>query len=119
MEGVLPGQTARKGSRGAPQRNVYNTAIKVLLDQTVLAWLNTYVFVALMTLMRGATTAQALQHAWADVWGIMRAGLSMWPMVSLAKFSLLDSAESRSILEGCATIVWVVYLGMIQGGSSD
>ncbi|RDW92492.1 hypothetical protein BP5796_01886 [Coleophoma crateriformis] len=96
--------------------SVRNTTIKFLLDQTVGATVNTLLFSLVFAGFQGATTAQAVQIAKQDFWGMMYAGWKLWPAVSAINYTLITTVEGRSLVGSLAGVGWSVYLSLIAGG---
>ncbi|PQE04979.1 mpv17 pmp22 family protein [Rutstroemia sp. NJR-2017a BBW] len=106
-------------SAGADESlSIFNTLIKVFLDQTVLATFNVFLFLVTFALFKGATTQQAVQNASEEYWDMMKAGWTLWPWVSLGNFAVVKSVQGRALVGGLAGIVWNVWLGMVQNAKS-
>jgi protein Mpv17 len=98
--------------------SIFNTLIKVCLDQTVFATLNVILFLVTFALFKGATTQEAIQNASEEYWDMMKAGWTLWPWVSLGNFAVVKSVQGRALVGGLAGIVWNVWLGMVQNAKS-
>ncbi|KAM3075378.1 hypothetical protein ACMFMG_007183 [Clarireedia jacksonii] len=98
--------------------SIFNTLIKVFLDQTVGATFNVVLFLVSFPLFKGATTQQAVQNASEEYWDMMKAGWTLWPWISLGNFAVVKSVQGRALVGGLAGIVWNVWLGMVQNGKS-
>ncbi|KAH8654627.1 hypothetical protein BGZ60DRAFT_532992 [Tricladium varicosporioides] len=93
--------------------SVPNTIIKFVLDQTIGAAANTIMFSLAFAGFRGATFEQALWAARDELVPFMVAGWKLWPWVSLANFTLVQSVEMRQLLGSLAGLIWNVYLSLV------
>ncbi|PQE07248.1 hypothetical protein CJF31_00004932 [Rutstroemia sp. NJR-2017a BVV2] len=127
LESAFPSKKSASKSRsektpksaGADESlSIFNTLIKVFLDQTVLATFNVILFLVTFALFKGATTQQAVQNAGEEYWDMMKAGWTLWPWVSLGNFAVVKSVQGRALVGGLAGIVWNVWLGMVQNAKS-
>jgi protein Mpv17 len=89
--------------------------MKLLLDQTIGAAVNTAMFSFVFAGFKGATFEQAVQITRQDFWGLVIAGWRLWPLVSIVNFAVLRSVQSRQLLGGVAGVAWGVYLSLIAG----
>ena len=133
---------AKQGRLVEPQLNVGNTLIKTLLDQTLGAFVNTWLFSLCMNSIKASMAHrppyahQSLEflasgnafdyanvdfnlvvaHARADFWSIVRAGWMFWPFVSLFNFAFVKSVEMRNLLGSLAGVAWGVYMSLFTAG---
>jgi protein Mpv17 len=96
-----------------PRLSVSNTIKKFMLDQTIGGPLNTIGFSLVFAGFQGANFEQAVQIARQDFWGLIIAGLKLWPLVTIVNFTLLKSVQSRQLMSGLASLGWGVYLTLI------
>ncbi|KAF2149612.1 hypothetical protein K461DRAFT_231127 [Myriangium duriaei CBS 260.36] len=113
--------TTSKSTRGTKDETAKgnfsyrNTAVKFLLDQTIGALFNTVLFIAGMDLLRGERDwSKVGRHVRGDMWGIMRAGTKVWPLVSLISFTVVP-LEYRAAFGGLVGIGWGVFLSLVEG----
>ncbi|KAI0379158.1 hypothetical protein F5Y04DRAFT_260572 [Hypomontagnella monticulosa] len=136
-------QEAKEGRLVEPRLNITNTAIKMLLDQTVGAAVNTFLFSMFMHSIQAAMlrplgaplsnpdkSAQYLfsrgaidygKVDWVDVvarsraefYHILVAGWRVWPAVSLINFAFIQSIEGRNLVGSLAGVGWGVYMSII------
>ena len=121
---------------GEPRLNVKNTLIKMVLDQTAGAAVNTFLFALYMY---GITAAMAhrpaqpgeslafllsgsavdyqkvnwrtvLSQSWDAFWELMVAVWTFWPFVSLFNFIFVKGFEARNLVSCLAGFVWGIYL---------
>jgi len=98
--------------------HIPNTISKFVLDQIIGATANTLMFSFVFAGFKGADFAQAVQICKQDFWPLMIAGWKLWPLVSLANFTVVKSVERRNLVGSLAGMVWNVYLSLIAGGGS-
>jgi protein Mpv17 len=96
-----------------PKLSIPNTIIKFLLDQTIGAALNTLAFSLVFAGFQGANFGQAVQIARQDFWGLVIAGLKLWPFITIVNYTLVKSVQSRQLVSGLANVGWGVYLSLI------
>lgn len=99
-----------------PQLSISNTIIKFLLDQTIGAALNTIAFSLVFAGFRGANFEQALQITRQDFWGLIIAGLKLWPLVNIVNFTLVKNVQTRQLVSGLASVGWGIYLTLVAAG---
>jgi hypothetical protein len=131
---------AREGKLVETKLDVTNTIIKFILDQTVGAAVNTLMFsffvnsikqsmahrplspelsdIAFLTSGKAIDYSQVdwrLVHEQAKVefYPIMKAGLSLWPIVSLFNFVVVKSIEGRNLVGSLAGVVWGIYMSLV------
>lgn len=92
--------------------SIRNLVIKVLLDQTISASVNTLMFSLAFAGFNGFGYTEAWSEARAQFWGLMLAGWKLWPLVSLIGFSVVKSVEGRNLLGSLAGLGWGVYLSL-------
>lgn len=116
LESSYPGyKVSTKDGRSRRQLDYGNTLIKFLLDQTLGALGNTVAFIVGMDYLRGQTdTNLVFQHVISDSWPLMKAGIRLWPAVSLLSFTLVP-LQYRTGFGGLAGIGWNIYLSLVEG----
>ncbi|KAH7175547.1 hypothetical protein EDB81DRAFT_10219 [Dactylonectria macrodidyma] len=125
-----------------PKLSIRNTLIKLFLDQTVGATLNTLLFsnyvhalrLALHPVPRITSVFKAITYwtspgtvdlarvnwdrVWAasldEFWPILVAGWKLWPAVSLINFSAIKTVQGRNLVGSLAGVVWGIYMSMIS-----
>lgn len=134
---------AREGKLVETKLDVPNTIIKFILDQTIGAAVNTLMFssfthsikqamahralaadssdVAFLTSGKAIDYSQVdwrlvLEQAKVEFYPIMKAGLSLWPMVSLFNFVVVKSVEVRNLVGSLAGVIWGVYMSLVAAG---
>lgn len=117
---------AREGRLVEPNTRLSkrNTAAKTVLDQTVGAALNTLLFSCFMHGARQVMVGSGGEVAWEAVWGrargefwgLLRAGWTFWPFVSLVNFVFLETVEARNLVGGLAGLGWGVYMSLFAAG---
>lgn len=110
-----------------PQLSVVNTAAKLVLDQTVGAAANTFLFSFFMNGIKVAAAAGSGQGGvgtadWTAVvvsksqeqfWGMMRASWTFWPFVALFNYTLVTGVQARNLVGSLAGAAWGVYVSMV------
>ncbi|KAH9888660.1 YIF1-domain-containing protein [Xylariomycetidae sp. FL2044] len=134
---------AQEGKLIEPKLNKTNTAIKMILDQTIGAALNTFLFSlyihsiqAAMARPLGAplsnpdkslkflTSPGAVNYNnvdWnkvvassrAEFYSILSAGWRLWPLVSLVNFTLVPTIEGRNLVGSLAGVAWGIYMSLL------
>lgn len=119
--------------------NTGNTVIKLVLDQSVGAGINTVLFSVFMHSVQAAmshrttgpessvwflASGRALDYSQVD-WRavversrleflpIMSAGWRLWPFVSLFNFTVVRSVEVRNLVGSLAGVAWGVYMSLV------
>ncbi|KAK4673771.1 hypothetical protein QC763_114840 [Podospora pseudopauciseta] len=132
----------KEGKLVEPKLNRRNTAIKTLLDQTVGAAVNTFLYSMFMNGIqmgmahheleaqtslgflfgeKGVVRAQDVnwgvvwERTRGEFWGIVKAGWKFWPVISLVNFTFLKSVEMRNLVGGLAGVGWGVYVNLFAG----
>lgn len=113
-----------------------NTIAKMILDQTVGAAGNTFLFSvfihsiqAAMAGSGGGGGAAAIDYSrvdWihvlarsrAEFFALVVAGWKLWPLVSLVNFTLVKTVEGRNLVGGLAGVVWGVYMSLVAAAGS-
>jgi protein Mpv17 len=95
--------------------HIQNTLTKFILDQIVGASVNTLMFSLVFAGFRGEGYVDAVATAQEEFWPMMRAGWTLWPLVSLLNYAVVKSVESRALVGGVAGLCWGIYLSLVQG----
>lgn len=130
--------TSKKAAKDKAEKpkeslNIPNTIAKTLLDQSIGASVNTFLFCSYMAawdvlITQGVATSSSPATA-ANVVGaavvnrlqsdfvlFMKAGWRFWPAVSLGNFALVRDVATRNLVGGLAGIVWGVYVNLFAAG---
>lgn len=99
--------------------SIRNLIIKVLLDQTISASVNTLMFSLAFAGFNGLSYTEAWNEAKGQYLPLMLAGWKLWPLVSLVGFSLVKSVEGRNLLGSLAGLGWGVYLSLTMSGHTE
>ncbi|KAI0838212.1 hypothetical protein F5Y06DRAFT_268813 [Hypoxylon sp. FL0890] len=132
-----------EGKLVEPKLNITNTAIKMLLDQTVGAAVNTFLFSLFMHSIQAAMVrplgtplsnpdnsarylfsrgaidygkvdwTAVLARSRAEFYSILVAGWKVWPVVSLINFAFIKSIEGRNLVGGLAGVGWGIYMSLL------
>ena len=92
--------------------SIRNLVMKLLLDQTLSASINTLLYSLTFAGFNGLGYADAWVEAKAEFWPLMTAGWKLWPLVSFINFSLLKSVEARNLVGSLAGLGWGVYVSL-------
>ncbi|KAK1060476.1 hypothetical protein LTR74_011822 [Friedmanniomyces endolithicus] len=112
-ETSTPPNLAKAGRKAKRKLNAVNTCIKFLLDQTLGAAVNTVIFIAGIALLRGASLDSLGQKVQEGFWPMIRAGQKLWPMVSVAQFTVVPF-EWRTLVGSCVGLVWGVIVSLMS-----
>ncbi|KAK0282232.1 hypothetical protein LTR35_000639 [Friedmanniomyces endolithicus] len=112
-ESPTPPNPAKAGRKAKQKLNMTNTSIKFLLDQTLGAAVNTVIFIAGIALLRGASPDSLGQKVQEGFWPLIRAGQKLWPMVSVAQFTVVPF-EWRTLVGSCVGLVWGVIVSLMS-----
>ncbi|KAI1181324.1 Mpv17/PMP22 family protein [Nemania sp. FL0916] len=134
---------AEEGKLVEPKLNVANTAIKLVLDQTIGAAANTFLFSLFIHSIQAAMPRplgtplsnpdKSLQYLltrgaidyrkvnWTHVVAssrrefltILVAGWKLWPFVSLINFAFVKSIEGRNLVASLAGVAWGIYMSLV------
>lgn len=124
-----------------PKLSIRNTVIKLLLDQTVGAALNTLLFSTYMHSLHQALHPvpritdifkaisfwtspgavdltrvdwlQVWQASLDEFWPIVVAGWKLWPVVSLVNFTAVKTVEGRNLVGALAGVGWGIYMSFV------
>ncbi|KAK8072613.1 hypothetical protein PG996_005961 [Apiospora saccharicola] len=123
----------REGQLVEPKLNVANTLAKTVLDQTLGAFGNTYMFSLYIHSVQAAmdrplgtplstprnerrygnvnwdTVVKTSQE---EFWSIIKAGWRLWPAVSIINFAFVKSIEGRNLVGGLAGVAWGIYMSL-------
>ncbi|KAI1140696.1 hypothetical protein F5Y05DRAFT_282656 [Hypoxylon sp. FL0543] len=136
-------QEEADGKLVEPKLNIANTAIKMLLDQTVGAAVNTFLFSLFMHSIQAAMVRPpgtplsspdksarylfsrgaidygkvdwkaVVARSRAEFYPILVAGWKVWPVVSLINFAFIKSIEGRNLVGGLAGVGWGIYMSLL------
>ncbi|KAI1261569.1 Mpv17/PMP22 family protein [Xylariaceae sp. FL1019] len=134
---------AKEGKLVEEKLDVKNTAIKLLLDQTIGAATNTFLFSlfihsiqaamprplgmplsnpdkSLQYLMtRGAIDysrvdwTRVVANSQAEFYDILVAGWKLWPVVSLINFAFIKTIQGRNLTASLAGVAWGIYMSLV------
>ncbi|KAI8956536.1 hypothetical protein F5Y11DRAFT_353571 [Daldinia sp. FL1419] len=123
--------------------NIANTTIKIILDQTVGAVVNTFLFSLFIHSIqqamprplglplsgpaksvqylssRGAVDyskvnwAEVVAHSRAEFYKLLVAGWKVWPVISLINFAFIKSIQGRNLVGSLAGVGWGIYMSLI------
>ncbi|KAL9614561.1 MAG: hypothetical protein Q9167_000930 [Letrouitia subvulpina] len=126
IEKKLPGYTNEKvesdrnslgstpGGKGITKKrrlHVKNTLVKVGLDQTIGALVNTIAYLGGLQLLRGVPPSLCWQAVKEQTWPLMIAGYKVWPLVSLLNFTVVP-VEKRVVVGSLVGLGWGVFLAL-------
>ncbi|KAI0965014.1 Mpv17/PMP22 family protein [Xylaria arbuscula] len=134
---------AREGKLVEPKLNITNTIVKVLLDQSVGAAANTFLFSLFIHSIQAAMprplgaplsnpdqslryllTRNAIDyrnvnwvsvvaHSRREFFPILFAGWKLWPFVSLINFAFVQTIERRNLIASLAGVAWGIYMSLL------
>ncbi|MCJ1476095.1 hypothetical protein MMC13_004760 [Lambiella insularis] len=148
LERTFPGYPIQKGKQKLKvdedgkgvvverKLDVTNTAIKVTIDQTIGAAMNTCLFLIILKVLRGGSLVECMEvvhevwkiidhwlqiqppvHVCEDIthycllefWSIMIAGYKLWPLVSIVNFTIIP-VERRIVVGSLVGLGWSIFL---------
>ena len=115
-----------------------NTIAKMILDQTVGAAGNTFLFSVFIHSIQAAMAGSSgggggggaaidysrvdwihvLARSRAEFFALVVAGWRLWPLVSLVNFTLIKTVEGRNLVGGLAGVVWGGYMSLVAAAGS-
>ncbi|KAI0487455.1 Mpv17/PMP22 family protein [Xylaria cf. heliscus] len=134
---------AKEGKLVEPKLNIKNTIIKLVLDQSVGAAVNTFLFSLFIhsiqaamprplgtvlsnpdkslqyLLSRGAIDygkvdwTVVVENSKQEFVPILVAGWKLWPFVSLINFAFVKSIEGRNLVASIAGVAWGIYMSLV------
>jgi Mpv17 / PMP22 family len=110
IEKKFPGRN-RGSRRGAGTLNIQNTAIKVIIEQTLWAGLNTAFYIAFMGFAKGLNSNMVKWEVQHDFWPLMQAGLKFWPWFSIFNQAVVP-VNKRALAGNVAGFGWGIYLNL-------
>ena len=93
------------------QLSIKNTVIKFFLDQTFGCWVNTLIFILLMGLLKGRTSADitwTIQH---DFWNMVFSSYKLWPLICILNLVVVPF-DYRMLVGNTAGFGWGVYVSL-------
>ena len=132
LEERYPGYTT--DVNGQEKLHKMNTATKFILDQTLGAAVNTFLFIAVMSAFKGKDGNAILRDCQnvcltippnkrsadnnaQNFWPLATSGLKLWPMVSLLNFTIVP-VNRRVIVGSLVGLFWGIYLSLVVSGDS-
>lgn len=125
----------------APKLSIRNTIIKLLLDQSISAVLNTLLFSVFNRTIQGAMAdappetsifkaisfwsspgaiklhavdyADVWEQSVGEMWPLLLACWRFWPAVALVNYTMIRSVRMRSLVGGLAGIAWGTYMSLV------
>ena len=136
-----------KGASAAPKLSIRNTVLKLVLDQTVGAAVNTMVVSmyihSMDAAMAGAPHISSLPKALAyfttpgavdlaavsladiwsqatgEFWTILTASWRLWPAVALTNFTLVKTVQGRNLVGSLAGVGWGIYMSLVAAADKE
>ncbi|KAK8080207.1 hypothetical protein PG997_008025 [Apiospora hydei] len=106
------------GSGGDLKINYRNVAAKLLLDQTVSLSLMITLFLIVTNILRLPTLALVFGVVRRKLWGLLRAGWTIWPAVGLVNF-LWVPVRSRVLVASCVGFGWNIFLSVMAARHAE
>ncbi|KAK8090516.1 hypothetical protein PG994_000021 [Apiospora phragmitis] len=95
-----------------------NVAAKLLLDQTVSLSLMITLFLIVTNILRLPTLALVFGVVRRKLWGLLRAGWTIWPAVGLVNF-LWVPVRSRVLVASCVGFGWNIFLSVMAARHAE
>ena len=92
--------------------SVSNTVIKFILDQSLGCWINTFLFIVGMGMLKGGSTAQIVSTLQHDFWSMVFASYKLWPAVCLVNLVLVPF-DYRMFVGNMAAFGWGIYMSLL------
>ncbi|KAK8051642.1 hypothetical protein PG993_003027 [Apiospora rasikravindrae] len=106
------------GSSGDLKINYRNVAAKLLLDQTISLSLMITLFLIVTNILRLPTLALVFGVVRRKLWGLLRAGWTIWPAVGLVNF-LWVPVRSRVLVASCVGFGWNIFLSIMAARHAE
>ncbi|KAI9887911.1 MAG: hypothetical protein M1823_000300 [Watsoniomyces obsoletus] len=115
-DAALPSANGDEKQEKTEKLNVRNTLIKVFLDQSLGAAVNTVAFIATMGSLRGQSRVEVFEAVARDFWPVTKAGLKVWPLVSALNFTVVP-LHNRIVVASLVGVGWGVYLSLVAAST--
>jgi hypothetical protein len=69
-----------------------------------------------MAAFKGSHWPLAVQIAKQEFWPLMRAGWTLWPVISVLNYTVVKSVQIRSLIGNLAGMGWNIYLSLFAEG---
>ncbi|KEF63439.1 uncharacterized protein A1O9_01417 [Exophiala aquamarina CBS 119918] len=102
----------KKKGEEKEELSITNTMVKIMLDQTVGASLNTIFFIIMLNLLRGAGWSAAVTAVQRDFYTMLLAGYKFWPFITLLNFVVIP-VEQRMLVGNLAGLAWGVLVNLM------
>jgi protein Mpv17 len=110
LEEQFPGRTP--ATEKSPSRlNIKNTAIKLLLDQTLSASFFTAIYLAFMKGIAGQPYDVVVEGVRSEFWPLLVASWKVWPLVALLCFTIIP-VERRVLFASAVGFGWGIFLSL-------
>lgn len=125
----------------APKLSIRNTAVKLVLDQSVSAVFNVVLFSVFNRAIQSAMSdapritniftairywvqpgalalhevdyAEVWEQSLGETWPLLVASWQFWPVVALVNYSMVQSVRVRNLIGGLAGIAWGTYMSLV------
>lgn len=107
------------GSSGGDLKISYrNVAAKLVLDQTISLSLMITLFLIITNILRLPTLALVFGVVRRKLWGLLRAGWTIWPAVGLVNFIWVP-VRSRVLVASCVGFGWNIFLSVMAARHAE
>lgn len=100
------------GKDGKQKLSVVNTAIKLVLDQSVGAAVNTMLFIVVMGFFRTLSFSGTGDAMKTSFWPMLLAGYNVWPVVALLNLTVIPF-QWRFLFGSVIGVIWGVYVNLM------
>ncbi|KAK7958676.1 hypothetical protein PG988_013524 [Apiospora saccharicola] len=112
------GSGSGSGSSGDLKISYRNVAAKLVLDQTISLSLMITLFLIITNILRLPTLALVFGVVRRKLWGLLRAGWTIWPAVGLVNFIWVP-VRSRVLVASCVGFGWNIFLSVMAARHAE
>ncbi|KAK7927508.1 hypothetical protein PG985_004506 [Apiospora marii] len=112
------GSGGGSSSSGDLRINYRNVAAKLVLDQTISLSLMITLFLIVTNILRLPTLALVFGVVRRKLWGLLRAGWTIWPAVGLVNFIWVP-VRSRVLVASCVGFGWNIFLSVMAARHAE
>ncbi|KAK6828381.1 hypothetical protein PG987_011722 [Apiospora arundinis] len=95
-----------------------NVAAKLILDQTISLSVMITLFLIVTNILRLPTLALVFGVVRRKLWGLLRAGWTIWPLVGLVNFIWVP-VRSRVLVASCVGFGWNIFLSVMAARHAE
>lgn len=112
------GSNSHSNSSGDLKISYRNVAAKLVLDQTISLSVMITLFLIVTNILRLPTLGLVFGVVRRKLWGLLRAGWTIWPLVGLVNFIWVP-VRSRVLVASCVGFGWNIFLSVMAARHAD